>query len=150
MAVAKLTDAVVASATCPPDKIEIYLWDQKLAGFGCRIGRQRKTFLMKARDSKGKEVNKTIGAFNDALNPITTVEAREIAVGLLKTLKPRKKLVVEELSVRRLPVLLDKLAEDLREKEKDCSSEEAAEQLRQDVYLATDVARIIRMALLCG
>lgn len=74
----KLTNAVIESATLPPGKPQDFIRDDALTGFGLKIGKTSKTYIVEAKVN-GKSRRKVIG--NADLMNVTT--ARKKAKALL-------------------------------------------------------------------
>lgn len=72
-----LTNAVVQKTTLPAGKVQHFLRDEKLPGFGVRISKTAKTFYVE-RKVNGQTVRTSIGKFPE----ITTQEARNKAMEL--------------------------------------------------------------------
>lgn len=76
MAVTKITNTVVLTTVCPPDKRRVALFDESLSGFTCTIHRGgRRTYSVRYRDAYNKQCEYKIG---DA-SVLSAEQARKIA-----------------------------------------------------------------------
>lgn len=57
----RLTKSLVAAASCPPDRDEVFIWDASVRGFGVRIRSSgRKSWIAQHRDGQGRTRRITI------------------------------------------------------------------------------------------
>lgn len=88
----KLTDAVAAEATCPPDRKDVLLFDAELRGFALRVTKAGgKTFLLQYRVG-GVSRRAVIGAWGSEL---TAAKARRKAEALRGTVREHRDPVAE-------------------------------------------------------
>ncbi len=62
----------------PCDKGELFAWDSGLPGFGLRVGRRRKSWLVQYRDRSGRTRRLSLGSF--PVTPLKEARARAIEV----------------------------------------------------------------------